>query len=111
MCVNEYLLVKVSVNYCISESKAIIDLAPQVRISFSSGSVRSCSASMLWTRNVKFGRKVAWYQGNVLNTSPLKSKEVTSLGKTRSELTAETDSRLSTVYSRKHEGPECRLSP
>lgn len=114
MCVNKYLLVKVLVNYYISESKAIIDLAPQIKPSFSSGSVRSCSASILWTRNVKFGRKVSWYRGNVLYTcceTPLKSKEVTSLGKTQSELTAQIDSRLSIVDSQKHEGAECRLSP
>lgn len=69
---------------------------------------------MLWTRNVKFGRNGAWYQGNALYTScetPLKSKEATSLGKTQSELTAPTGSRLSIAYSQKHEGVERRSSP
>lgn len=53
-CVCEYFFVKWSITAF--ESKAIIDFAPRVRHSFSSGSVRSCSASMPWTRNVKFGR-------------------------------------------------------
>lgn len=118
VCVNEYLFVKVSLWIIITVIRTVFlrvtDLAPQGRLSFSSGSVRSYSASMLWTRNVKFGRNGAWDQGNALYTScetPLKSKEATSLGKTQSELTALTGSRLSIAYSQKHEGAECRSSP
>lgn len=58
--------------------------------------------------------EVVWYQGNVSYKScetPVKSKEATSLGKMQSKLTAQTDSRLSIVYSQKHAGAECRLSP
>lgn len=67
------------------------------------------------TRHVKFGRKVAWYEGNVLYTScetPLKSKEVISLGKTQSELTAQIDHRLRSIaYSQKYEGHKSWLFP
>lgn len=41
--------------------------------------------------------------------TPLKCKEVTSLGKKQPELTAQID-RLSIVCSQKHEAVECRIS-
>lgn len=67
------------------------------------------------TRYVKFGRKVAWYEGNVLYTScetPLKPKEVISLGKTQSELTAQIDCSLRSIaYSQKYEGNKSWLFP
>lgn len=70
---------------------------------------------MMQTRHVKFGRKVAWYEGNVLYAScetPLKSKEVISLGKTHSELTAQIDHRLRSIaYSQKYEGDKSWLFP
>lgn len=70
---------------------------------------------MMRTRHVKFGRKVAWYEGNVLYTScepTLKSKEVISLGKTQSELIAQIDHRLRSIaYSQKYEGDKSWLFP
>lgn len=70
---------------------------------------------MMQTRYVKFGRKVAWYEGNVPYLScetPLKAKKVTSFGKTQSELTAQTDCRLRIIaYSQKYEGDKSWLFP
>lgn len=62
---NEYLFVR-AWSVAVFERKAIIDLAPQVRLSLSTGSVRSWSASMLQIRNVKFGGKVALISGKCL---------------------------------------------